>query len=92
MKLATENWETIPPLVEAIIKARTVTSKKTLKAKGATHVIESTRPLRFREFSAEVRIDNSLAYRFIRGGIIPPQARQAAIAAWCKKHAKHLKP
>lgn len=85
------DWTETITLVEKIIAARSVMTKETTKANGVTRVTETTRPMRFREFSTEIGVGNPLAYRWIRGGIMPSEKRRAVIAAWCKKHAKHLK-
>lgn len=84
-------WNRTVSLVEKIISARTITTEETIQSNGKTRVIKTTRPMRFREFSTEIGFGNPLAYRLIRGGILPSEYRRAVIEAWCKKHAKHLK-
>lgn len=91
MKLS-DKWEDIPPLVEAIIGARSVTKEKKVKMRGGSiSAWETTRPFRFIEFAAEVGLDNGRAHRYIRGGLVPKEPMRKKIYAWCKKHFAAIK-
>ncbi len=93
MNHASSSWTKLPPLVESIIKARSIAVESPHYIDGKkVGMVKRERSMRFREFAAEIKMDNAQAWRYVRGGVIPNESAQNKIAAWCKRHAKHLKP
>jgi len=85
-----EGWPEVCQLVEEILNKRRLRVDRVFYIGGVRHVAETEIPMKFKDFSREIGVDNASAYRWIRKGTVPDLRNQKIVKAWTKKHAKIL--